>query len=654
MRNILVANRGEIAWRIMRTARALGYQTTAIYSSADADSPHVAFADSAVCVGPAAVGASYLNIERIVAAARTAGADAVHPGYGLLSENADFAQACCDAGLTFIGPRPQTIRLMGNKRRARLAVQAQGVPCVPGYDGDDQSDQVLCREAARIGFPVMVKAAAGGGGRGMRRVSDPAALPEALTRARSEAQKAFGDGRLILERAIAGARHVEVQVFADNHGHVIHLGERDCSVQRRFQKLIEEAPSPAVDVELRRRMGELAILVAKSADYLGAGTVELLLEPSGNFYFLEMNTRLQVEHPVTELVTGLDLVAWQLRVAEGEALPMQQAEFQQHGHAIEARLYAERAERDFVPATGRVLLLSIPSNLVRVDHALAHGLVIGSHYDALLGKLIAHGADREQARQRLLSALRALRVLGVPTNQAFLQAVLEHETFAAGRATTDFLALHPAPQTLGVQKPAIVAAAAILFYAREPQAPAAYAAELTGFSNCEGLAVPLVLDCDGQQSALTIQQRARSRAFDVRIGSELFPVEIERRAPHTTELTIDGLRQRFDHVFDAERLFLHTSEGPCSFVDVTHAPPSRNEEAGSGRARAPMDGAVVEVLVATGDRVERGQTLVVVEAMKLELRVPADLAGVVAAVHVARGAQVKARQLLIEVGVAPA
>jgi geranyl-CoA carboxylase alpha subunit len=649
MRNILVANRGEIAWRIMRSARALGYRVSAVYSSADSASPHVTFADSAVCIGPAPVGASYLNIERIVAAARSLGADAVHPGYGLLSENADFAQACNDAGLTFIGPRPETIRSMGNKRLARRAVQGHGVACVPGYDGDDQRDATLVREAARVGFPIMVKAAAGGGGRGMRRVNDPAALPEALTRARSEAEKAFADGRLILERAIDGARHVEVQIFADSHGHVLQLGERDCSVQRRFQKLIEESPSPAVDADLRRRMGDVAVLVAKSANYLGAGTVELLLEPSGDFYFLEMNTRLQVEHPVTELVTGLDLVAWQLLVAEGAALPLQQADIALQGHAIEVRLYAEEPERGFVPATGKVQLLSIPSQHVRVDHTLVEGLVIGSHYDALLGKLIAHGADREQARRRLLSALRELRVLGVPTNQAFLQDVLAHETFIAGQATTDFLTLHPSAAVPVAPSPATLAAAALLFCTRETVVPAAYAPELAHFSNCAGLAFPLVLECGEQRSTLSVTRDARTGAFEVRIDNSVITAQIERSTPHTSELTLDGLRQRYDHAFDGERLFVHTPSGPHSFLDVTHAAARVGDEAGSGHALAPMDGCVVEVLVQPGDQVERGQTLIVVEAMKLELRVPADLAGVVGAVHVARGAQVKARQLLVEV-----
>jgi geranyl-CoA carboxylase alpha subunit len=647
MRNILVANRGEIAWRIMRTARALGYRTTAIYSEADTHSPHVAFADSAVCIGPPPVGASYLDAARVLDAARSAGADALHPGYGLLSENADFAQACADAGLTFIGPRPDTIRLMGDKRRARIAVQAQGVACVPGYDGEDQNDEVLLREAARIGFPIMVKAAAGGGGRGMRRVTAAAELAEAIARARSEAQSAFGVDRLILERAIEGGRHVEVQVFADSHGHVIHLGERDCSLQRRFQKLIEEAPSPAVDAALRQRMGELAVRVARAADYLGAGTVELLLTAAGEVYFLEMNTRLQVEHPVTELVTGLDLVEWQLRVAEGEPLPLAQAAIQLTGHAIEARLYAEQPELGFVPATGRVLQLHLPEGLVRLDHTLKEGLDVGTHYDALLGKLIAHGADREAARRKLVRALAELRVLGVATNQAFLRTLLEQPMFVEGRATTDYLDRQPAPAGSSPASLLQLSAAAIAFVTRA-HGGATYAAELAHFVSCAGLCCPLVLDCDGVISALEVET-VPGGSFLVRIGEHTLKVAVAQHGEQASELVFDRLRQPIQHAFQADRLFLQTPEGARSFLDVTHAPKRSSSAASSGRALAPMDGAVIDVPVCLGQHVDYGQTLVVVEAMKLEQRVAADRGGVVTAIHVARGMQVKVRQLLVEV-----
>lgn len=649
MRQVLIANRGEIALRILRSARALGYRTTAIYSEADADAPHVRLADVAVCVGPAAVAASYLNIERILAAAHHSGADAVHPGYGLLSENAAFAQACVSAGLTFIGPKPETIRRLGNKREARLAMQAAGVPIVPGYDGEDQDPARLAEAAEHIGYPIMVKAAAGGGGRGLRRVTSPAGLPEAIARARSEAEKAFGDGRLILERAITGARHVELQVFADTHGRIIHLGERDCSVQRRFQKVIEEAPSPAVTPELRQRMGETAVAVARSADYLGAGTVEFLLGPSGDFYFLEMNTRLQVEHPVTELVTGTDLVEWQLRVADGEPLPLTQEQVQLTGHAIELRLYAEDPTRGFVPATGKVLALELPDpSLVRIDHWLAPGLTITPHYDALLGKLIAHGETREVARRKLVRALDALRVLGVQTNQAFLRRVLENDTFIAGAADTQFLETQfeqppPAPPEFGV-----LAVATVLCVTRD-RGLSAYASELAGYTNCAGIRVPCALECDDQHFQLTVETGRDPNEFEIRAGAAALHARLESRSAARCVLVLDGLRRSYDYVWDGDALFLHTPDGALKIRDLTYAPAARSDGPGSGRALAPMDGSVVDVLVRLGQRVERGETLAVIEAMKLELRVAADTAGVVRAVHVQPGAQVKARQVLVEV-----
>jgi geranyl-CoA carboxylase alpha subunit len=646
--HVLIANRGEIAVRILRTARAMGYRTTAVYSAADADAAHVALADQAVPIGEASVTASYLSIERIVEAARRAGADAVHPGYGLLSENAAFARACQAAGLLFIGPCPETIELMGDKRRARLAMQRAGVACVPGYDGEAQDDATLAAEAARIGYPIMVKAAAGGGGRGMRRVPDSSALAEAVARARSEAQKAFGDGRLILERAVDGARHVEVQVLADQHGHVLHLGERDCSVQRRFQKVLEEAPSPAVGAALRARMGETAVLAATSSGYVGAGTVELLLGADGAFYFLEMNTRLQVEHPVTELVTGLDLVEWQLRVARGEPLAFGQSELSLRGHAIEARLYAEDPAHGFVPATGVVCALSLPSGAgVRVDHGLAEGLVVSAHYDPMLAKVIAHGADREEARARLLGALRSLRLLGVRTNQAFLCDTLEHPRFAAGTATTDFLDLEHRAEGRALPEARVLAGAALALVARA-RAAAGQGEELCLLQTCAELAWPVTLEHEGGERVELRVEPTGDDELIVHVQQARIRARLLRHEPRETTLLIDGVRVRLEHVFDGERVWLHTEAGAVVLTDVTYAPPSASQAQGSGRALAPMDGAIVDVPAQPGAAVVRGQTLVVVEAMKLELRVPADRDGVVAHVHVQRGQQVRARQLLVE------
>jgi geranyl-CoA carboxylase alpha subunit len=651
LRNVLIANRGEIALRVLRTARALGYRTTAIYSAADAGAPHVVHADAAVPVGPAAVGESYLNIARVIEAAQQSGADAVHPGYGFLSENAAFASACRDAGLVFIGPSPETIELMGDKRRARIAMQQAGVACVPGYDGDDQSDATLEREAARIGFPLMVKAARGGGGRGMRRVQATGELAEAIARARSEASKAFGDDRLVLERALDGARHVEVQIVADGFGHVIHLGERDCSVQRRFQKVIEEAPSPAVDPALRERLGALAVLAAKSSGYVGVGTVELLLDARGEFYFLEMNTRIQVEHPVTELVTGLDIVALQLRIAEGEPLPLGQVEVQLHGHAIEARLYAEDAARGFVPSAGRIAHLSLPAaEGIRIDHALAVGLQVSSHYDPMLAKVIAHGRDREEARRRLLRALEDLRLFGVTTNQGFLCALLEHPEFAAARATTDFLERNFA--AVSVEPPgrdAWIAAAAS--YALFAMRGAEGGGELASFSNCAGLQWPLALACDDARVELRLQPTRQRNELLVHLGDERVLLGDLAGDAHHTTFVVEGVRRRIDHAWDGAQLWLHTSSGISGtrvFRDLTYAPPAATAAQGSGRALAPMDGSVVDLPARIGEAVTRGQTLAVVEAMKLELRVSADIDGIVHAVHVQRGQQVKARQVLVE------
>jgi geranyl-CoA carboxylase alpha subunit len=405
---VLVANRGEIALRVLRTVRRLGYGSVAVYSEADRDSPHVQAADRAVCIGPAAPAQSYLNIQAILAAAHQAGADAVHPGYGFLSENDAFADSVDAAGLVFIGPSGDNIRAMGNKAGAKRLMQTAGMPCIPGYEGEDQSDETFVREAERIGFPIMCKAAAGGGGRGMRLVQQASDLPAALASARSEARTAFGSAELILERAVNAPRHVEIQLLADSYGHVVHLGERDCSVQRRHQKLIEEAPSPAVDAALRQRMGDAAVHSARTLGYIGAG----------QFYFMEMNTRLQVEHAVTEAITGLDLVEWQLRVASGEALSFAQHDIQLSGHAIEVRLTAEDVPAGFLPQTGPVLRWRPPvGHDVRVDSALREGGDVSPHYDSMVAKLVAHGRNREEARRKLLSAVRHCVLLGLPTNQ---------------------------------------------------------------------------------------------------------------------------------------------------------------------------------------------------------------------------------------------
>ncbi|HEX7884123.1 MAG TPA: acetyl-CoA carboxylase biotin carboxylase subunit, partial [Afipia sp.] len=415
-RKMLIANRGEVALRVMRTAKRLGYETVAVYSTADANARHVREADRAVWIGESQPAQSYLRINAIIDAAKASGADAIHPGYGFLAENSDFAKACRAAGLVFIGPSPEAIHAMGNKAGAKDIMQKAGVPCVPGYQGEDQSDATMLAAAKRIGFPVMIKAVAGGGGRGMRLVANEAAFPDHLRAARSEAQNAFGDPNVILERAIVQPRHIEIQVFGDRYGNAIHLGERDCSVQRRHQKLIEEAPSPAVSPDLRARMGATAVAAVKAIGYEGAGTLEFLLDAAGNYYFMEMNTRLQVEHPVTEAITRLDLVELQLRVAGGEPLPLKQDDIKFSGHAIEVRLCAEDVAHGFMPQSGRLLCWRAPSEL-RVEDALESGSEIPPFYDSMIAKVISHGTTRDEARRRLATGLAQMMALGVTTNQ---------------------------------------------------------------------------------------------------------------------------------------------------------------------------------------------------------------------------------------------
>lgn len=616
---ILIANRGEIAWRVMRTAKAMGYRTVAVYSDADKEAPHVAFADEAVRLGPPPAGESYLSIDRILEAAHTSGADAVHPGYGFLSENATFAAACGKAGLVFIGPPPAAIAAMGNKAAAKRRMIEAGVPCVPGYQGADQSDAALQTEARRIGLPVMVKAAAGGGGRGMRLVERDGDLAEAIGTARTEAESAFGSGELILEKAVVDARHVEIQVFADNHGNVVHLGERDCSVQRRHQKVIEEAPSPAVNADLRSRMGAAAVAAARAIGYRGAGTVEFLLGGDGAFYFLEMNTRLQVEHPVTEAISGLDLVEWQLRVARGETLPVTQQQVKLAGHAIEVRLYAEDADAGFLPQTGRIAVWRPAAGPgVRVDHGIKEGLAISPFYDPMIAKVIAHGATREQARARLVQALRDTIVLGPTTNRHYLIRLLEHPEFAAGRATTAFIGKHAfaAPP---ISDRHWQLAAGLLWR----QSAGRYPATLRGWRNSNPEPTPFRLAAGQHERTLLLPGGLAAGSMD----AETAPFHIDGSE---IIVDLDGLAVRFE--------------------DRTYAAPATATEGSDGKLRAPMDGRIVAVKVAAGDKVARGQTLIVLEAMKIQHQLKAALDAEVESVAVREGQQVSNRTVLVTMG----
>ncbi|WP_186425389.1 acetyl/propionyl/methylcrotonyl-CoA carboxylase subunit alpha [Cupriavidus metallidurans] len=645
---VLVANRGEIAIRIMRTARRLGLGTVAVYSEADRHSPHVASADRAVCIGAAAPRESYLNIAAIIAAARTAGADAVHPGYGFLAENAEFADAVTEAGLVFVGPPASAIRAMGNKAEAKRLMLAADMPCVPGYQGEAQDDKTLLAEAGRIGFPLMVKAAAGGGGRGMRLVPDAVALPAALASARSESATAFGNDELILERAVIQPRHVEIQVFADVHGNVIHLGERDCSVQRRHQKVIEEAPSPAVSPALRARMGEAAVRAARAIGYVGAGTMEFLLDAGANFYFMEMNTRLQVEHAVTEAITGFDLVAWQLHVAAGETLPATQDQVTFDGHAIEVRLTAEDVPAGFLPQGGPVLRWRAPDagHDVRVDHALETGSTIPTHYDSMIAKLVAHGRTREEARQKLLRAVQDCVLLGVPSNQPFLASCLASAAFAGNDVHTGFVEAHMQASLQPAEPSRHVVAIAAL--AASGQLSRNEPAALSRMTTSVGL------HAEGRPWDSTVQATEEGWRVTVSARGEpgAQPVHVRMLRDHAADgaawIECDGMARPVLHADDDQAIHLFADGRAWRFI--RHDPRRRSTEGeSSGALTAPLTARIVAVNVAEGDRVEAGQSLVVLEAMKMEHTLVAPFAGVVSELSARAGGQASAGTLLVRV-----
>ncbi|NWF47548.1 ATP-grasp domain-containing protein [Hydrogenophaga sp. D2P1] len=663
MKKLLIANRGEISRRVIRTAHALGIATVAVYSDADRDAMHVREAGTSFALGGLASADSYLRMDKLLEAARATGADAVHPGYGFLSENAHFAQAVIDAGLTWVGPPPAAIRALGSKSAAKALAGQQGVPCLPGYFGADQRDQTFIAEAQRIGFPLMVKAVAGGGGRGMRLVHDAAQLLPALHSARSEALSGFGNGDLLIERALLAPRHVEVQVFADAHGHCIHLGERDCSVQRRHQKIIEESPSPAVSPALRAELGRCAVALAQAAGYVGAGTVEFLLEDGGgesphpnplpegegvgHFYLMEMNTRLQVEHPVTEMITGLDLVEWQLRIARGEPLPLTQEQVRFSGHAIEVRLCAE--DDHHTPHTGRVRHFAEPDLMapgLRFDHALETGSTVTPHYDALLGKLIAHAPTRAEAIHRLAHALGATQVLGLPTNRAFLAACLWHPVFAEGGARIPFLVEHGDALRTRLQATASAegVAALALLYAGQPPAVA--------------LASPhprhLRLRLGSKVQEWLVQETGQGRVRVIQ-GDRVHEAQVSGQ-----RIVLDGVgwsarAVAVDPSAGVPRWHVQLAGGDLPggtatelwLDDLGFAP---REAAGGASAarelRAPFNGKLIALHVQTGQTVARGAPLLVIESMKLEHTLHAPRDTVIESLNVAPGQQVAPGQLL--------
>ncbi len=656
---VLVANRGEIAVRVIRGAKQLGYRTVAVYSDADRDAMHVQEADEAVRIGPAPAKESYLVIEHLIAAAKQSGAEAIHPGYGFLSEREDFAQAVQDAGLVFIGPDPHSIEAMGNKSASKIRMIAAGVPCVPGYQGDGQSDETLVSEANKVGLPVMVKAAAGGGGRGMRLVHQESDLLASIQSARSEATNAFGSGQLLIEKAVVDARHVEIQVFGDRHGNVVYLGERDCSVQRRNQKVVEEALSPAVGPDLRRRMGEAAVAAAKAVNYVGAGTVEFMLARDGQFYFLEMNTRLQVEHPVTELVFGLDLVEWQLRVAQGEKLPLSQDQVLQrmNGWAIEVRLCAEDPQQNYLPQTGQVLRWNAPQGAgIRVDSYLRDGQLISPFYDSMQAKIIAWGEDRETARQRLLKALQDTTLLGVVSNRDYLVDIIAHEAFASGDFSTAFIGRHFPTDAVAARKPtprqaALAAVALYLDDARCLAQEHELAPEFIGWHSSHESPVDYKLKWRDQAFELRVLAQ-RGHAFSVTLGGETLMIDVSRSSGEGFHYVCDGVQGKARTARDGDAIWID-ADGACwHYADASLAPAQAAAAGSDGRLLAHSDGKVVAVHVQPGDRVEKGQVLAVLEAMKMEFQLQLPVAGTVESVSVVAGQQVKNRQVLVVVRVA--
>ena len=652
---ILIANRGEIALRVIKTARLLGYRSVAVFSEADKNALHVIEADQAVSIGGFTATESYLNIESIIQAAKKSGADAIHPGYGFLSENAEFAKACAENGIIFIGPKPESITLMSSKRLSKLAMLDAGVPCIPGYQDAEQKDDVLFEKAKEIGFPVMVKASAGGGGRGMRLVNQASDFVEQLKTARSEALNAFGSDELILEKAVVDARHIEIQVFADNFGNAVYLGERDCSIQRRHQKVVEEAPSPFVDENLRKKMGQAAVDVALACDYQGAGTVEFLVDENKDFYFLEMNTRLQVEHPVTEMITGEDLVEWQIRVADGEKLPKAQQDISLSGHAMEVRLYAEDPRNQFLPQTGLIRHWQLPSNTkngccvrsgIRVDHGIQPGQKVSIYYDPMLAKVIAYGDSRVVAARKLAAAIEDTQLLGLNNNKYFLQNILRQPLFLEGKATIDFLEKHFSDDNSIIQKfptSAAIAKAAVLMYATQLK----QRTQTQLWSQADDSHYQFKLNVEGETKQVFLSHNGNG--FTVKFDDEIIALNLISHSNHIATFEVDGLRSDSHYYLSEHQLYIDDGSGHFCFEDITLNPAQHTQVGGEGKVKASMDGAIVDILVKQGDMVEKGQTVVVLEAMKMEHQLKASVSGKVDNVNVKKGDQVKAKQVLVNI-----
>jgi len=654
---ILIANRGEIACRVIRTCRRLGIRTVAVYSSADADAQHVRLADEAWPIGGPRPAESYLRGDAIIEVARRSGAQAIHPGYGFLSENTDFARACAAAGIVFIGPRPESIDAMGSKAAAKALMERHAVPLVPGYHGADQDPTHLATEATRTGFPLMIKAASGGGGKGMRIVRDAGAFAEALASAQRESANAFGDTRVILERYVEHPRHIEFQVFGDTHGNIIHLNERECSAQRRYQKVLEETPSPFLDEARRARMGAAAVAAARAVDYVGAGTVEFIVAEDGEFFFMEMNTRLQVEHPVTEETLGLDLVEWQLRVAGGETLPLTQDDIRATGHAIEVRLYAEDPEANFLPGSGKLVSLTLPppSRHVRLDGGVIAGDTVTIFYDPMIAKLIVHDRNRAQALERLREALARTDIVGPKSNVAFLERLARHPAVVEGRIDTGYLDRHLdeflAGDTQAGHVERFAAAVAVLLADEaqdrgvpgDPHSP--WAGADAWRIGHHGKRVVALMQGDVRHE---IDAHGHGGAYVLREGDMSCTVAGARLVDGALSARFDDEARRVPLAIDGRFVRVHDALGRRWSFTRAPAYAWAGVEAGNARhLAAPMPGRVVLVRVAAGDMVEEGQELMVMEAMKMELALKAPRAGTIESVSAVQGDFVDADAILV-------
>ncbi|MCX7514885.1 acetyl-CoA carboxylase biotin carboxylase subunit [Frateuria hangzhouensis] len=654
---VLIANRGEIACRVIRTCRRLGIHTIAVYSEADKDAQHVRLADEAWPIGGPRPADSYLRGEAILEVARRAGAQAIHPGYGFLSENTGFARACVEAGIVFIGPKPESIDAMGSKAAAKALMEHHAVPLVPGYHGDNQEPAFLAEQARKTGFPLMIKAASGGGGKGMRIVRDEGEFADALASAQRESANAFGDTRVILERYVEHPRHIEFQVFGDTQGNVIHLNERECSSQRRYQKVLEETPSPFLTSERRRAMGEAAVAAAKAVDYVGAGTVEFIVGTDGEFFFMEMNTRLQVEHPVTEETLGLDLVEWQLRVAAGQPLPLMQEQIHAQGHAIEVRLYAEDPEQNFLPSSGKLVRLRLPapSKHVRIDGGVVEGDTVSIFYDPMIAKLIVWDINRPQALERLREALTQCEIVGPKSNIAFLERLARHPAVVKGRIDTGYLDRHLDEFLEGDAPPAgrvLFAAATAALLQEERSATTNPADPHSPWASADawriGHAGKRVVALSLREERYEVTAHGHGGDYRLQHGEAACEVHGARLEPDALSARFDGEAQRLPARIDDSRVLLHDAAGRrYRFVRTPAFAWASTESAGGNQVVAPMPGRIVLVKAKPGDSVEQGQELLVMEAMKMELALKAPRAGTIESVNAMQGEFVEADAVLV-------